>query len=381
MEHRIVRDEAGWLALEDDWRALLERAAEHSVFLTPEWMYAWWRHFGSRGGGQPRVVVSYSEGYLVGLLPLCVSGRRSHSADPPAGVLRFMGSTRVCSDHLDGLLEPGKRELVQSGWREALMTLTGECKALDLDSGLDGGELDAAWSQEWSAYPVDRRETEICPRIELPESFELFLGSLRTSVRKKILYFRRRLARQGEVNIRLIETPETVEAGFAVCVELHQLRRQSMGEAGSFADDRYLAFHREVSRSFAVRGWLRLLLLDLDERPVAARYEFAYRGRVFDYLPGHHPDLHRDSVGLVLLSHCVETAIERGDSELDLLRGDEAYKFRWASGTRPLWRRRGERFVSGPWFARRAEETIGSLKSVVRRLMPARVMKMLGKGG
>ena len=119
-------------------------------------------------------------------------------------------------------------------------------------------------------------------------------------------------------------------------------------------------------------GWLRLLILDLDDRPVAARYEFAYRGRVFDYLPGHHPDLHRYSVGLVLLSHCVETAIERGEQELDLLRGDEQYKFRWASGKRLLWRRRGERSGSGAWWARRMEETVRSLKSQIRKRFPGR---------
>ena len=261
-----------------------------------------------------------------------------------------------------------------------MKTLTDESRALDLDSGADGGEFDTAWTQEWSAYPVERRETEVCPTIELKESFEDFLMSLRAKVRREIRHDRRKLATQGEVVLRVIESPDTVETGFSTFVDLHQVRRQSMGEAGSFADGRYLEFHREVARTFAERGWLRLLILDLDDRPVAARYEFSYRGRVFDYLPGHHPDLHRYSVGLVLLSHCVETAIERGESELDLLRGDESYKSRWASGRRSLWRRRGERFASGPWCARRAEETIKSLTRVVRRRMPNRLLKILGRG-
>ena len=213
MEHRIVRDEAGWLALEKDWRALLERAAQHSVFLTPEWLYGWWRHYGRSGGGQPRVVVSYRGNDLVGLLPLCLSGRRTQAGDPAAGVLRFIGSTGVCTDHLDGLLDPEEREAVLGGWREALQTLTRECSALDLDAGVDGGELDTAWTGNWSGYPVDRRETEVCPTISLPESFEDFLMSLRAKVRREIRHDRRKLATQGEVVVRVGEVNVAGSAG------------------------------------------------------------------------------------------------------------------------------------------------------------------------
>ena len=379
MEHRIIHEEAEWLELEKTWRDFLPRAAQHSVFLTPDWLYTWWKHFGCQGGGEPRVVVSYSEGKLVGLLPLCISGNRSHVDDPRRGVLRFMGSTRVCSDFLDGLLDPQARDEVHEGWRQQLQELSEECKAIDLDSGLEGGELDTALTGDWSSYPVDRRQSDICPAIRLPQSFDLFLEGLRATVRAKLRSTRRKLSNEGKVTLQLIETPEEVEAGFATCVDLHQRRRESIGKVGSFSDTDYLAFHREVAQLFALRGWLRILILKLDGRPVASRYTFVYRGHVSDYVLGQEPDMSRFSVGFVLLSYCVETAVERGERMMDLLRGDEPYKFRWAGETRVLWRRRGERLITEHWWARRNEETLKFLKGSVRKTMPQGILKLLGK--
>ena len=91
------------------------------------------------------------------------------------------------------------------------------------------------------------------------------------------------------------------------------------------------AFHREFAAQALARGWLELWILEVDERPVAARYDFLAGGRWFAYSAGRDPAWSRESVGLVLRAHTIRTAIERGATECRLLRGDEAYKERLAT--------------------------------------------------
>ena len=79
------------------------------------------------------------------------------------------------------------------------------------------------------------------------------------------------------------------------------------------------------------RGWLRLWLLELDDRPVAAWYGFRFAGREFYYQAGRDPEFANLSIGSVLLAHTIRAALNDGVREYRLLRGDESYKYRFAS--------------------------------------------------
>src|SRR5439155_24269319 len=105
----------------------------------------------------------------------------------------------------------------------------------------------------------------------------------------------------------------------------------------------------------------------------AARYQFVYRGCVQDYLPGQDPRWYRFSVGLVLVSHCVEYAILNGDQEVNLLRGAETYKMRWAAysdrqrvltATKPMTR---------AWLGLKTSQASSSIRRLVKQVLPAMI--------
>jgi len=365
----VVHDAPGWSALEPHWNALLEKAAPFTVFQTPEWIYPWWRRFGVLGGGEPRAVATYESDALVGLLPFYLSGDRTEAQDPPRGRLRWMGTTRVCSDHLDGLLDPAHRDAVHAEWRTAFTQLAVECDAVDLADTAEDAEFLKCGAEFPEGFSEESRPADVCPYIELPDDFETYRTSRVKKLKKEIGVKRRRLAKLGAVELSTIERPEQVADGFEAFVELHQRRRESMDEVGSFSDPDYLAFHREAAPALAAKGRLLLNLLLLDGRPVAAQHGFVSCGRVQHYLPGHDPGLHKQSVGMVLTSYCIEQAIERSYREIDLLRGDEPYKSLWADASRGLVRWRGERRYSPAWVARKRENAVRSAKDVVKTLL------------
>jgi CelD/BcsL family acetyltransferase involved in cellulose biosynthesis len=95
------------------------------------------------------------------------------------------------------------------------------------------------------------------------------------------------------------------------------------------ADPRLRPFHQSVAAGFLQRGWLRLHALLLDDRSIAVIYAFAHRNRAYSYITGFDPDAAYCSPGVLLLHRAVEQAIHDGARELDMLRGEESYKYDW----------------------------------------------------
>ena len=99
-----------------------------------------------------------------------------------------------------------------------------------------------------------------------------------------------------------------------------------------------MAFHREFVDLAAGRGWLRLLILWVDNAPAAAIYGLRYGKTFYFYQSGFDPTYGKQSVGLVMMGLAIKAAIEEGASEYDLLHGAEEYKFHWANQVRDLGR-------------------------------------------
>jgi CelD/BcsL family acetyltransferase involved in cellulose biosynthesis len=115
--------------------------------------------------------------------------------------------------------------------------------------------------------------------------------------------------------------------------DLFALHGARWAETGSpFLD--HAAFHRDVARIAAARGWLRLVFLEDDGRPVAASYGFRYEGAELDYQGGRDPEWTGGSPGLALLAWMVRAAFEAGICNYRLLRGGEWYKTRFATHDR-----------------------------------------------
>jgi CelD/BcsL family acetyltransferase involved in cellulose biosynthesis len=96
---------------------------------------------------------------------------------------------------------------------------------------------------------------------------------------------------------------------------------------GAMAD-----FFREICRTAFAAGWLQLAFIEVNGQRTAAMLNFDYQNQILVYNSGYDPEQYAAlSPGIVLLSHCIQNAIERGRSRFDFLRGDEEYKFRFGA--------------------------------------------------
>ena len=66
---------------------------------------------------------------------------------------------------------------------------------------------------------------------------------------------------------------------------------------------------------------------------------FDYRDSILVYNSGYDPEKYAWlSPGIVLLSYCIQWAIESGRAKFDFLRGDEEYKFRFGAEPTEIYR-------------------------------------------
>jgi len=291
------------------WGRLAERCGH--VFATREWLLTWWRHYGK--SRRQLIGLARAEGDLVAMVPVYEWWQRG------IPVLRFVGHGP--SDQLGPICAPLSNGAIDAGVAQTLdavplrrFVLLAEQVAGDQRFG----DLSGARSLYREANPVLRFEHD---------SWEEFLRAHGRNFRKQAGRFPRRLADLGTVSYRLTTDPERLQPDLDTLFRLHRQRWGSTPSAFSVAE----SFHREFATLAFHRGWLRLWFLEIDGRSIAALHGFRFAGSESAYQAGRDLAFERQPVGFVLLMHALRAALADGMSEYRLLRGDEAYKERFAT--------------------------------------------------
>jgi len=362
-----VEDIEAFRGLRKTWNDLLADSGAARPFLTWEWLFTWWKHLAD--GRRLRLLLVRRRGELIAIAPLC-SRRRGLSGLLALPSLEFLGAGDVGSDYLDLIVRRGREEIAVRAIAEEL---EGEDVVLefrrlarrDSVAGTLAGQLrQRGWAQSASA-------PDVCPFIRLSgHSWESYLTSLGPRHRYNFRRRLRGLMRRFDVRLCRARSGEERRDAFERLVAMHNLRWSGRGGSTALHRPALVSFHREAIEEISEQGWLRLLILRLDGRPVAILYGFLYRRVFYFYQSGFDLAFHKDSVGLVTLGLAIQSAIEEGAEEFDLLHGSESYKYQWTGEAREL-----ERVELYPPHARgvlsRAATDLGrNVRGMARRLLP-----------
>jgi CelD/BcsL family acetyltransferase involved in cellulose biosynthesis len=165
----------------------------------------------------------------------------------------------------------------------------------------------------------DRAPDEVCPVLSLAP-LETPAGHW-----KEVRYLQRRLARTGRLETTQA-TEGTAGALLGDLLRLHAARWDGRGVLRGLE-----MFHAEVSSGFSRQGMLRLIVLRLDGRAIAALYAFAAGDRTWFYLGGFDPEFEKLSPGTAAVGTAIERAAAEGHRAFDFLRGAEPYKYWWGA--------------------------------------------------
>jgi CelD/BcsL family acetyltransferase involved in cellulose biosynthesis len=317
----VITDSAGFARLAPAWRALESTRSLPSLFIGFSWQYEWWKALG--GGRELRLLVARDGDDVQGVLPLY--------EESSSGVKRlaFVGSAGGGGDYLDVLYRDAS----------ARRHLLHEAMELGADL-LELGDMDSESPTIHQAFVIARHAGQYsdlvprypCPYIPITTSFTEYLDGVgrRDNLKRRVKWF----ATQPGFRITCETAPEAVAPFLARFFRLHAARWHDDGGSQAFSDPRLVRFHHQIAQRLAEEGRLRLWTLWVAGEAVAVAYGIDDGTRSLYYQSGFLPEWGSRSAGLVLFARYLEDAFERGLTEIDLLRGAEAYKTEWAKQAR-----------------------------------------------
>jgi CelD/BcsL family acetyltransferase involved in cellulose biosynthesis len=299
------------------WHVLWCEDANATPFQSPTWLLPWWHHFGQTG---LRAVVLWRHSRPIAFLPFYIC------CEPAQSECRLLLVGAGTSDYLDGVFAP-------------------DCGAEDVKLALDCALETTGWDV---LYAVQLRRSSLlfdvmrCANELNAHSFEaedcsriraVSADRLPAKIRQNARYYRNRAQRTGSLTLEFA-SEQNWQTAFNAFIDLHTARWQSRDQPGVLADERVLAFHREMIPMMLQEQMLSLCSLRLNGETIAMGYSFVdpvgHRDRtLYIYLIAHslrHVELRP---GTLLLASIIEHAAENGIAWIDMLRGEENYKKLW----------------------------------------------------
>lgn len=294
------------------WRNQPSSLAWNCFFVLPSFLEVWCREFGAGAKLYPCVV--RHKGAVIGIAPLCL---REEEAC-------FLGSPDV-SDCLDFVVAPGNErgffnilleDLIGKGIKRLCLS------PLRPDSTVLVHLVEVARGR---GHTVSCRALDVSLELNLPPTWEDYLGMLNRKQRHEVRRKLRRLQEKGAVTYRTIEKADDAAAAVPLFLELFQ---KSTGEKSGFMTTRMVSFFTSLVEATARANLLKMGVLDLNAHTVAMLLCFDYDDTLYLYNNGYDPAYRSMSVGFISKVLSIKDSIERGRKKFDFLKGGEAYKYR-----------------------------------------------------
>jgi len=208
-------------------------------------------------------------------------------------------------------------------------------------------------------------------RLELPASYDDFIGSRSKSTREYARRYGKKLTKAfgDRVTIDILRTPGQLDTIFTDLVEIAAKTYQH-GLGVAFADT---PAQRELTQLALEHGWFRAYVLRIDGRPVAFWHGLLYNGVFYTGTPGFDPAYSEYRVGTFLLLRVIEDLIAQREAAIDYGFGEADYKRQFGSRS---WEERDVYLFAPTFRAVRINLTLSALQWGIATLK--RVLQRLG---
>ena len=323
-----THDGVGDDAFVTQWDELADRDPHATLFQRARWLSRWDHDLA--GQRRMRTRALRRDGVLVGVL---VETRELLGLPSgPSELIRIAGGDEVTA-YLGPVAAPEDRPDAA----RAYLTLLSEDRGWD-EVVLGGLAADAGWHELFATLApglglgvVEVAVQDVCPHIDLAGGFDGYLARLPGRLRQELVRKSRKLARDAGP----FEVHEYAPADSAQGVEdfLAQAQQGEDDKAAFFGRADMQRWFRTLADEFGPDGTLRVHRLDIGELRAAMTVSLVdTAGGMWGlYNSTFDPTLTALAPGMVLIWELIAQAAGEGCSSFDLLRGDEAYKYRFGA--------------------------------------------------
>lgn len=322
----VIDSNEQWHQLAPQWNELLDTSVSGSIFLTWEWLTSWAACCLSEN--RTLFIITFHENEnLVGVAPFYLE----HKKLGPFRLreIRFLGAPEAGSDYLDVFCRRGREREVAEALYDFLM---GEGKqswdimhlqdipagALFLLHFLKKIQAEGKYAEiAYSSY---------CPVANLRGAEDGFPVNISLRRKKRFKQELAILSREANVEHAVIkgEKPDSFE-------EFFRLYEGKGGLPGKNL--------RSILQGFSNRcngdSPIQIDMLSVNGQAVAALLHLQYKDTIAIYLMAVDKEFNpKISLGNLLVGKCIKNSIDEGYDAYDFLKGEENYKFHWATGGR-----------------------------------------------
>jgi CelD/BcsL family acetyltransferase involved in cellulose biosynthesis len=292
------------------------------LFMLPPWLDAWSSYID--GGAETQLYVARYNEAILGMAPLTISGDTAH----------LVGDNELI-DYSDFIIAPSRE-------REFFSVLFEHLRLMGV-SRCDLGRVraDSAAVSFLRSDPaslgcsVSCDPVDVLYEMDLPGTWEDYLGLLSGKERHETLRKMRRMESAGRVGFRIVEDKKDVSDAMETFIELFRSNRP---EKAQFMAGEIESFFRTLAEGMAEAGLLKLFFLHLNDRPVAVAMCFDYQSTVYLYNNGYDRLFEKLSAGILTKVFSIRESIGLGRRRYNFLRGSETYKGRLGGSPVGLYR-------------------------------------------
>ena len=326
MQFSLIADSAEWQRLEVEWQALVAQTHRPLPFLEFWYQHTWWQTLGggewSHESSRLQLIIARQDSQLIGAAPLFFSEK---AGNPPA--LRFIGQIEV-SDYLDFLCPLSELRSFIAGMIDFIKTEPGLLsRDLDLANFQDDSPslpiLSELCELKGSSYTSEVLQPS--PFIPMKPDWEGYLASISKKQRHEIRRKMRNADAHHETDWYMVKAEHNLQDEIQAFIDM---MRYDPSKVAFLTPDMELFLAQIAAKAFEV-GQLHLSYLTFDGIKGAAYLSFLAGNKLWVYNSAWDTTFSCCSPGWVLLAKVINWAIEQGLSEVDMMRGDEVYKYRF----------------------------------------------------
>lgn len=342
LQIRVIDTHDELYSLRASWDEILVAQEEAPPFLSWEWMSTWWKVYKTTNT-KLLVLVFSDAAQVVAIAPFYV--RKSAG---PIGLktLYFLGTgepeeKEVCSEYLDFISLPEYAQSVSDLVVRYLSSNNNLWDRIELHRVLESSSLLSFFKNSAVAekYSVIQKKCGQRYFIDLPNQWDSYLQTLRSSMRRSIRAAYKKLDCQANFEVKFIESEDEIKSTMRELIKLHSESWEMRGKPGAFVSHEFCEFHHKIAELMLKNSMLQMLTISISGEVIAVLYNFKIRNVNYYYQSGL--DMMRYSSlkpGVLLHSEAIKFSIANKIAKYDfMMAGEDSYKKRFGCRTSEMF--------------------------------------------
>lgn len=326
MNISVISTHKEFLELEEDWKNIFDQSGTKNIFVSWEWCSLWWKHYGRNQ--ELLILAVKDEDEIIGIAPLMVSKGDPLTLWKPK--VNFLGGN--LADYIDFLILRNNKEVIKT-------------IIYYLINLADWGVIDFKRIPEYSPNLIPIKEcifslyyrsvikiSSISPVVKIQGSWDDYYRSLNKGLRQDIRTAYNKFKLLGEVSYEdYTENPG--KALLDVFFGMHKKRQTCKLGQSPFEAQTTRDFFYDLAAIFTKLRWADISALKINERIFSVVFALRYKEIFYYWIPVFDPESSKYSPGKIHIHALLKRAFDQQFKEFDLMRGDEAYKYKWSNKT------------------------------------------------